>query len=94
MLTIERIRREALAMPALSRVGIVGLGLSGLADVIAHLEASVEHVGHLHAHTPAEAMAHLGAFVSMVLIYVGVVIDGARRTRADRGSVPDRKGAT
>jgi hypothetical protein len=81
MLTIETLRTEARLLPALTKAGLVGLVLAGLADVIAHLEASVEHVGHLHAHTPAEAAAHLGAFVSMVLIFVGVVVDGARRAR-------------
>lgn len=81
-------------MPAASRVGIFGLGLAGLADLVAHLEASVVHVGHLHAHTTAEYAAHLGAFVSMVLIYMGVVLDGARRARAGRRPVPHRKGAT
>ena len=92
MLTIERLRSEALALPALTRVGIVTLGFAGLLDLIAHLEAS-EHVGHLHRHTSAEASAHLAAFVSMVLIYLGVVLDGARRARGRRRSAErDMKG--
>jgi hypothetical protein len=78
--------------PTTAKVGIVGLAFSGLADVIAHLEAS-EHVGHLHQHTSAEATAHLAAFVSMVVIYLGVVLDGVRRTRAARvASVRDSEG--
>ena len=83
MLTIERLCSEARAFPALSRLGIVALGFSGLLDLIAHLEAS-EHIGHLHQHTSAEASAHLAAFVSMVLIYLGVVLEGARRARTRR----------
>lgn len=83
MLTIERLRREAHALPGLTKAGIVALGFAGLLDLIAHLEAS-EHIGHLHQHTSAEASAHLAAFVSMVLIYLGVVLDGARRARDRR----------
>jgi hypothetical protein len=92
MLTIERVRSEVQTAPTTAKVGIVGLAFAGLADVIAHLEAS-EHVGHLHQHTSAEATAHLAAFVSMVVIYLGVVLDGARRTRAGRvASVRDNEG--
>ena len=83
MLTIERVRAEALALPTLTKIGIVALAFAGLLDLNAHLEVS-EHVGHLHRHISAEASAHLAAFVSMVLIYLGVVLDGARRTRARR----------
>lgn len=83
MLTIERFRREVRALPTLTRVGIVALASAGLFDLIAHLEAS-DHIGHLHRHTSAEAAAHLAAFVSMVLIYLGVVLDGVRRARSRR----------
>jgi hypothetical protein len=85
VLSIERFRTEARDVPGLSKVGVVALGFAGLLDLIAHLEAS-EHVGHLHQHTSAEASAHLAAFVSMVLIYLGVVLDGARQQRARRSS--------
>jgi hypothetical protein len=92
MLTIERLRTEVRSMPVLTKFGIVALGFSGLLDLIAHLEAS-EHIGHLHQHTSAEASAHLAAFVSMVLIYLGVVLDGARRARSRRPEAPrDMKG--
>jgi hypothetical protein len=92
MLTIERVRSDVRTAPTTAKVGIVGLAFAGLADVIAHLEAS-EHVGHLHQHTSAEATAHLAAFVSMVVIYLGVVLDGVRRTRAGRvASVRDIEG--
>ena len=83
MLTIERLSSEARAVPGLTKVGIVALGFAGLLDLIAHLEAS-DHIGHLHQHTSAEASAHLAAFLSMVLIYLGVVLDGARRARSRR----------
>lgn len=70
-------------MPLLAKFGIVALGFSGLLDLVAHVEAS-DHIGHLHEHTSAETSAHLSAFVSMVLIYLGVVLDGARRARDRR----------
>jgi hypothetical protein len=79
-------------MPVLAKFGIVALGFSGLLDLIAHLEAN-EHIGHLHQHTSAEASAHLAAFVSMVLIYLGVVLDGARQARSRRSQTErDMKG--
>lgn len=89
MLLIERLSSEARRVPALTKVGVVALGFAGLLDLIAHLEAS-EHVGHLHEHTSAEASAHVAVFVSMVLIYLGVVLDGARQQRARRHSTGRR----
>lgn len=91
MLAIERIRGDLRALPLLARGGIVGLAFAAIADVVAHLEAS-GHAGHLHQHTSAEASAHVAAFVSMVLIHLGVVIDGARRARA-RGPMGPRPGS-
>jgi len=79
MLTLERARREALSLPLLTRIGFVILAAGGLADVAAHLEAA-GHVGHLDEHTAGELSAHLVAFVGMVVILLGVVVDGARRT--------------
>jgi hypothetical protein len=64
----------------MARVGVVGLLLSGLVDVVAHLEAG-GHVGHLHEHASTEVAAHVAAFVSMVVIYLGVVLDGVRRRK-------------
>ncbi|HET7168482.1 MAG TPA: hypothetical protein VFI69_04710 [Candidatus Limnocylindrales bacterium] len=85
MFTIERITQEARTLPILSKAGIAVMLLGGLADLMAHLEAA-GHDGHLHAHTSAELSAHLIVFVGMVLIYLGVVLDGARRHRARRSS--------
>ena len=83
MLTIETVSRDLTAAPALAKAGVVVMALSGLADVIAHLEAhGPELATHVHEHTGLELSAHLGGFVSMVLILLGVVIDGARRHRA------------
>jgi hypothetical protein len=91
MLTIERVRREVRDLPLLVRGGVATLAFSGIADVIAHLEAG-DHTGHLHTHTSAELSAHLLGFVSMVVILLGVAIDGARRNRNRRGSAGNTKG--
>jgi hypothetical protein len=79
MLTLERIRAELLGMPLFSRIGLVILVIGGFADVVAHLEAA-GHAGHPHEHTASELSAHLIGFVGMVVILLGVVADGVRRT--------------
>jgi hypothetical protein len=97
MLTIERIHREARSLPGLVQVGIVGLVISGLADVIAHLEEGgvASHVaGQVHQHTSPELSAHLAGLVSMVIVLSGVGLDGVRQQRARRrSSERTRKGA-
>jgi len=85
MLLIEAIRCEAARLPVLVRIGILGLAFAGFADVIAHLEAG--DADHLHTRTASELSAHLAGFVSMVVVYVGVVADGVRKSRARRRSV-------
>lgn len=87
MFTIER-GRELLTLPLLVKIGLIVMAFAGLADVIAHLEAPSD--GHLHAHTASEAAAHVAGFVSMVVIFLGVVIDGVRLGR-DRRSGAARK---
>ena len=83
MLTVEVIAHDLATAPALAKAGVVVMALSGLADVVAHLEAhGPELATHLHEHTSFEQLAHVGGFVSMVLILLGVVLDGARRHRA------------
>jgi hypothetical protein len=82
MLVIEWFRGLG-RLPALVKAGLVVMALAGLADVVAHLEA-VDHVGHLHSHTTTESAAHLAGLLSMVVIFVGVVIDGVRQGRARR----------
>ena len=81
MFAIERIR-ELLTLPLLVKIGLIAMAFAGLADVVAHLNAPSD--GHLHAHAASEAAAHLAGFVSMILIFVGVVIDGVRQSRVRR----------
>jgi len=83
MLIIERLRRDAKAVPLVVRVGVVALVLSGLADIVLHA-VTPEVVGAVDHHTPAELAAHFAGFVSMVVILLGVVIDGARRSSTRR----------
>jgi hypothetical protein len=75
MLILEHMRGLA-HLPLLVKVGLVAMAFAGLLDVVVHLEASGD--GHLHAHTASEASAHLAGLVSMVVIFLGVVIDGVR----------------
>ena len=88
MFTLER-TRELLSLPVLVKIGLIVMALAGLADVVAHLEAPSD--GHLHAHTASEAAAHLAGFVSMVVIFVGVVIDGVRQGRARRSGAAGKE---
>jgi hypothetical protein len=83
MLTIERLARDFEASPGLVKVGVIGLLLSGFDDVSLHLASGslFEPIGQAHALTPDELAAHLAAFVSMVFILAGVVLDGVRRSR-------------
>ena len=83
MLTLDRAGRELQRLPVLVRVGLLILLLGGVADVVAHLEAA-GHAGHAHEHTDAELSAHLVGFVGMVVVLLGVVVDGARRTYPGR----------
>ena len=88
MLTLERLGRDFLAAPGLVKIGVVGLALSLFDDLSLHLASGslFEPISHVHAFTPDEFAAHLAAFVSMVLIVSGVVVDGVRRTRARRAA--------
>ncbi len=93
MLTLESVTADLKTLPVLAKVGVVVMALSGLGDVVAHLEVhGVEAAGHLHEHTAFEASAHLGGFVSMVLILLGVVLDGVQRSRARRRPAAHGKG--
>jgi hypothetical protein len=95
MLIIERLWRDAKAVPPVVKVGVVGLVLSGVADVVLHA-LTPEVPGHIDEHTPAELAAHFAGFVSMVVVLLGVVTDGARRSSTTRRqrSGPEPKGAS
>ena len=107
MLTIEADRRGGQrdagelrglgALPLLVRIGLVVLVLGGVADVAAHLAAAGQAghaAGHSAGHTPDELAAHLQLFVGMVLILLGVVVDGVRQARLDPRASSSRKGVS
>lgn len=83
MLAIESVRAQARHLPTLIRVGLLVMAFALFADLIAHLEVSapVTHTGDGHVHTTTQLWAHLGVFVGMVLVFAGVVVDGARCNR-------------
>jgi hypothetical protein len=83
MLTLERLGGQLRSLPTLVHAGLAILVLGGLADVVAHLEAA-GHADHLHEHTASELSAHLIGFVGMVVILLGVVMDGLRQTYRGR----------
>jgi len=88
MLMLERVGREFVAAPGLVKVGVIALVLSLLDDATLHLASGtlLEPIGIGHGDlTPDELAAHLAAFMSMVVIFVGVVADGVRRSRARTG---------
>ena len=100
MLTIETvgatIRRGAKsaggfgAIPLLVRIGMAVLVFGGFADLTAHVAAFAptgsadQGTSHTGGHTPDEAAAHVVVFVGMVVILLGVVVDGAKRSRLAR----------
>ena len=83
MLALERTRVAFIGLPIVVRIGLLLMVLGGLGDVVAHLEAA-GHAEPLDGHTASELSAHLLGFTGMVVILLGVVVDGVRRTRPDR----------
>ena len=80
-------------LPPLARLGLAVLLAGGLGDLGAHALAA----GHDSAegHTAAELAGHLVAFTGMVLVLLGVVLDGARQAIARRRSAgPARRGVS
>jgi hypothetical protein len=94
VLIIERPRRDAKAIPPVVRIGVVALVMSGLADIVLHAITPAV-AGAADGHTSAELAAHFAGFVSMVVIFLGVVTDGARKTSHRRtASRRESKGAS
>lgn len=100
MLAIEsairelRVLRQLRALPVLTRAGLAVLVAGALMDLAAHLAIAAPAAGHGHEFTPAEAVAHVVVFAGMALVLLGVVVDGARRTRPGRSAGETSKGGT
>jgi hypothetical protein len=83
MLIIEHVGETLVNVPGLVRLGLFGLLVAGLADVVAHL--GVEGgASTSESFSAGEIWAHVGVLVSMVLVFVGVVVDGVRQGRVGR----------
>jgi hypothetical protein len=93
MLAIDRLVQEVRRLPVMARTGLAVLVVGGVADLLAHvgtLAATDAH--HGHGFTPGELAAHVVVFVGMVLILVGVVVEGVRRTQLGRSTGDSSKG--
>ena len=66
-------------IPMASKAGLVVIGVGMLADLIAHVDAGFARADATM--TDAQLSAHLVVFLGMVLVLVGVVIDGLQPGR-------------
>lgn len=80
MLALERLHLGTI--PLLVRLGVVVMVFGGVADLVTHL--SFADAAEAGGHTPAQLSAHAIAFAGMVLVFVGVVVDGIRQSMARR----------
>jgi len=71
---MKRIAREVPQIPLWSKVGFIVILLGLAADVFTHLTAGIDR-DHAGASTP-ELSAHLVVFIGMVVVLVGVLVDG------------------
>lgn len=76
-----------LRIPRISAVGIVVMIIAGVADVAVHLLTG----GHHHPEAAWAHGAHLLGIAGMVLVLVGLIAFGARRS-VGRRSGPDMEG--
>ena len=84
MLTIEGQSGRPARLPLIARMGVAVLLFGVLEDLVAHsLGGSPASAG---GHTDAQMLGHLVVFVGMVLILLGVVVDGVRQAKARRES--------
>jgi hypothetical protein len=84
MLTIEGDAGTGVRLPLTVRFGVAILVFGILEDLVAHRLAGTAATEGRHAE--AELIGHAIVFVGMVLILLGVVIDGVRQAVARRTS--------
>ena len=80
---IDRASATALRLPLGSKIGLAVMVLGIAADLIAHMDPSLDH-GH-GGMTGPQLSAHLVVFVGMAFVLIGVVVDGLRSGRRSRG---------
>ena len=73
---IRRLSTMAHQLPIGSQIGLAVMVLGFAADLIAHLDPTLDH-DH-GAMTGSQVSAHLVVFVGMALVLIGVVVDGVR----------------
>ena len=83
MFTIESGQGRNARLPFAARLGFVVLVFGVVEDLAAH---SLDGGSAVGGHTATELLGHLIVFVGMVLILLGVVVDGARQAIARRTS--------
>lgn len=92
MSSLQRVAHEAARIPAASKLGF-GVMIVGLVvDLLAHLTVGVDHA-HGGA-TGTELSAHLVVFAGMLIVLLGVIVDGVRSNHRavpahTQGGTPD-----
>ncbi len=71
-------------IPTGSQLGLIVMGFGLVADLIAHLDPSLEH-DHGTVTGP-QVSAHLVVVLGMVVVLASVVVDGVRKGRRSRGT--------
>lgn len=88
-LRIARLMGNLEHLPALIQLGLPAILFAGLFDVVVHALTG-DHAGQRGF--GLEHLAHLLGVVGMVLVWTGVVIDGARRQYGRRATLAARSG--
>ncbi len=82
---IERVSETTRQLPLGARIGLGVMVLGIGTDLVAHLDPALD--SHPGGATGSELSAHLVVFVGMVLVLIGVLVDGVRSGRWSGGSV-------
>ena len=64
------------SIPTASKAGLGVIAIGMFADLLAHIDVGFAEAGA--AMTSAQLSAHLVTFLGMVLVLIGVVVDGMR----------------
>ena len=82
---VQSARSTAAAIPAGSKLGLVVMAIGLMIDLAIHLGPGIDHQ---HGITSGpELSGHVVVFTGMVLVLMGVVLDGVRSGRRTVGAV-------